>query len=224
MRRADRLFRIVEYLKARRQAVTALDLAQELEVNIRTIYRDIADLGASGVPIIGEAGVGYMLDRNFVVRPLMFDAEELHALTLGIRMVETLPDKSLTRSARGAMDKISAVLPESLRAEIANIFMFSFPGQEASAIHIDFEALRHSIRQKRLIEFRYKKENGEASQRCIRPLALAHFSPVWLLAGWCEWRGAFRNFRLDRMADLVITPEKFKDEPGKTLADFQDAL
>lgn len=220
MRRADRLFRITEYLKARRTAVTAKILAQELEVSERTIYRDIADLGASGVPVVGEAGVGYMLDRSYVVRPLMFEVEELDSLALGARMVESWGDKALAKAARRSLDKIMAVLPESLRAEMLSTAMFSHPSQARPVITIDFTALRRAIRTRNIIEFLYAKENGEQSRRRVRPLSLVFFGPVWLLMGWCETRDDFRNFRLDRIKELVITDKKFLDEKGKRLSDF----
>ncbi|MDA0690666.1 MAG: YafY family protein [Nitrospinae bacterium] len=224
MRRADRLFRIVEYLKARRQVVTAGSLAEELGVSVRTIYRDIADLGASGVPIIGEAGVGYMLHKNYVVRPLMFDTEELDALMLGAQMVQSWGDKELAKAANQALDKITSVLPESLRKEIAETFLFSMASKNEVKIHIDFTALRRAIRGKNIVEFSYKREDGEASTRRVRPLCLAFFSPVWLISGWCEMRDDFRNFRLDRIQDMKITEERFRDEKGKSLYDYMQQM
>lgn len=221
MRRADRLFRIVEYLKARRQVVRAEDLAHELEVSVRTIYRDITDLGISGVPIIGEAGVGYMLDRDHVVRPLMFDAQELDALMLGAQMVRSWPDAGLSQAASSAIDKIAAVLPDKLRADMEDNILFSLPSRAADIIKVDFAALRHAIRSKHIVSFLYTKESGETSKRIIRPLALAHFSPVWLLLGWDDACKDFRNFRLDRMGDLRVSDKTFKDERGKSLKDFK---
>jgi len=224
MRRADRLFRIVEYLKARKQIVTAYNLADTLEVSMRTIYRDIRDLVASGVPIIGEAGVGYMLDKNYVVRPLMFDIEELDALILGAQMVESCGDTELARAARHAIDKIKSVLPDSLQREIADTFLFSLPSQGNPAINIDFTGLRRAIRSRRIVEFNYIREDGEQSCRRMRPLCLVFFSPVWLVTGWCEIRNDFRNFRLDRIQDIKITKETFRDEKGKRLYDYKQQI
>lgn len=220
MRRADRLFRIVEILKARRSVVKAEEIAREVEVSTRTIYRDIADLGLSGVPVIGEAGVGYMLDRTYVLRPLMFDMEELDALLLGAEMVKSMPDAKLSKAAQAAVDKISAVVPERVLAERAETVLFSFPSKAAQNFTVDFGALRLAVRGKRFASFTYSKENGESSLRRVRPLALAHFSPHWLLLGWCEKQDDFRNFRLDRMSGLIIAEEQFRDERGKRLSDF----
>lgn len=224
MRRADRLFRIVEYLKAQRQVVTAEMLAEELEVSVRTIYRDIADLGTSGVPIIGEAGVGYLLNKDYLVRPLMFDIEELDALVLGAQMVESWGDKGIAKAARQAVDKITAVLPETSRREFREAVLFSAPSKGKKPLQIDFTSLRRAIRTKHFVEFMYTTEDGTESQRRVRPLCLAFFAPVWLLASWCETRNDFRNFRLDRMQAMHINDEQFKDEKGKRLRDFQKQI
>ncbi len=224
MRRADRLFRIVEYLKARRQVVTADTLASELEVSVRTIYRDIADLSTSGVPIIGEAGVGYLLDRDYLVRPLMFDVEELDALALGARMVESWGDRAIAKAARQAIDKIAVVLPETLRNEIRTAAIFSLPSRGKRTLAIDFTSLRRAVRTKHRVAFQYTTEEGVESQRCVRPLCLAFFAPIWLLTAWCETRQDFRNFRLDRMQTMQVKDEPFRDEKGKRLRDFQSCL
>jgi len=220
MRRADRLFRIVEYLKARRTAVTADTLAIELEVSVRTVYRDIVDLCGSGVPIIGEAGVGYVLDRDYIVRPLIFDVEELDALALGAQMVRSWGDREIAKSAKRAIDKITAVLPERLRAEILQTALFSPPSQAKVPIKVDFSALRRAIRTHNKVTFQYETIDGKQSKRTVRPLCLAFFGPVWLFTGWCETRQDFRNFRLDRMTRLQIGDEHFIDEPGKRLIDY----
>ncbi len=220
MRRADRLFRIVEYLKARRQAVTAETLADELEVSVRTIYRDMVDLESSGVPIVGETGVGYALDRNYTLRPLIFDVDELDALALGAQMVGSWGDKDIARAARSAIDKITAVLPEKLRAEIMQTALFSPPSEARVPITVDFSAIRRTIRARRRIRFEYVSLKEQRTKRAVRPLCLAFFGPVWLLTAWCETREDFRNFRLDRMRRLVVLDDTFRDEPGKRLSDF----
>ncbi len=220
MRRADRLFRTVEYLKARSRPVTASAIAGEFGISVRTVYRDIADLSASGVPIIGETGVGYLLDRNYTLRPPVFDIEELDALALGARMVRNWGDRDIARAARSAIDKIAAVLPPALREEILQSALFSPPGRAQEPIGVDFSALRRAIRARRKATFHYRAIGGECSTRTVYPLCLAFFAPVWLLAAWCEMRGDFRNFRLDRMSGLVIGDERFADEPGKRLSDY----
>ncbi|PCI38155.1 MAG: DNA-binding transcriptional regulator [Thiotrichales bacterium] len=224
MRRADRLFRIVEYLKARRQVVTGATLSTELNVSLRTIYRDIADLVLSGVPIIGEAGMGYVLDKAYVVRPLMFDVEELDALMLGAQMVKSWGDTELAKAAQQAIDKITSVLPEKLQKEIAENFLFSMPSNAGPLITVDFTSLRRAIRSKNFVQFSYTREDGAASTRKIRPLCMAFFGPVWLLLGWCKMRNDFRNFRLDRMSNMQITADRFFDEKGKRLYDYKQQM
>ncbi|TWT57676.1 HTH domain protein [Thalassoglobus neptunius] len=222
MRRADRLFRIVEYLKTRREAVTGEEIAQEMEIGIRTIYRDIADLKSSGVPIIGEAGVGYLLSKDYLVKPLMFDVDELDALTLGAQMVESWGDAAIARSARRAMEKITAVLPPSLAEDANRSAAYACSSRSKLPIAIDFAALRRAVRTKHWIEIHYTDESGKESQRRIRPLCLVFIAPVWLLAAWCESRQDFREFRVDRITNLQITDERFPDETGKTLKDLQN--
>ena len=220
MRRADRLFRIVEYMKARRQAVTAEALARELEVSLRTVYRDMADLEASGVPIVGETGVGYILDRKYTLRPLVFSVEELDALALGAQMVNSWGDRDIARAARSAIDKITAVLPETLRQEILQTALFSPPSEAKIPITVDCSAIRRAIRTRNKIRFEYLSLEEQRTHRTVRPLCLAFFGPVWLLSAWCETRRDFRSFRLDRIRRLGILDEPFADEPGKRLADF----
>lgn len=224
MRRADRLFRIVEYLKARRDVVKAEDLAQLLEVSQRTIYRDIADLSMSGVPIIGEAGVGYILDRDHIIRPLMFSVGELEALMLGAQMVESWSDKDLGQSAHSALDKIKSVVPHSLLDLMNETALFALPSVHQHTLNVDFQSLRKAIRYRHYINFDYLSLDNELTQREIRPLALAFFAPVWIVLGWCETRHDFRNFRLDRMNDMRVSNARFKQEKGKTLKDYQKTL
>lgn len=224
MRRADRLFRIVEYLKARRTVVTAQKLAEILEVSPRTIYRDIADLNASGIPIMGEAGVGYILSKDHKVQPLMFGLEEIDALILGAQMVKSWGDKGLAQAASQAIDKITTVLPESIQKELEQTFLFSMTSKTEVIINIDFTALRRAIRGKNKLDFSYEDEKKSLTSRRVRPLSLAFFSPVWLLLAWCEKRDDFRNFRIDRIQDLTISDDLFKDEKGKRVQDYCCAM
>lgn len=222
MRRADRLFRIVEYLKTRKRVVRAGELAEKLEVSLRTVYRDIADLQISGIPIIGEAGVGYLLDKEHILRPMIFTIDELEALILGAQMVKSWGDDTLAKSSASAIDKIGAVLPSTLEQEIANAFLFSFPTREKKPIGNLLTECRKTIRGKYKLHFSYVREDGKVHSRTVRPLCLAFFAPSWLLLAWCEERNDFRNFRLDRMADFKILDERFKDEKGKRLRDYPE--
>jgi predicted DNA-binding transcriptional regulator YafY len=219
MRRADRLFQIVQILRSRR-LTTARFLAERLEISERTVYRDIRDLSLSGVPVLGEAGVGYALKRGYDLPPLMFDYDEVEALVVGARMVAAWGSTPLAASAQHALEKIAAVLPESRRDAIEKTRVF------VPSFHVDpelgrtFEFLRQSIRSRRVVRFGYQTEDRKASQRDARPLALYFWGDRWTLAAWCELRLDFRNFRLDRMSGVLALEREFRDEPGKSLDDF----
>jgi predicted DNA-binding transcriptional regulator YafY len=218
MRRADRLFRLVQVLRARRFA-TARTLAEALEVSERTVYRDVRDLSLSGVPIEGEAGVGYALRRDFDLPPLMFDYEEIEALTAGARMVQAWSSPKLAKAAQAALDKIAAALPADKRIAMDRTRLY------APSFHVDRElgkvldTMREAIVEGRRLAFDYKDEGGQPSRRTVRPLGLYFWGQRWTLAAWCEMREDFRNFRLDRVAGAAIGA-RFPDEPGKRLDDF----
>ena len=217
MRRADRLFQIVQILR-RRRLTTARHLAETLEISERTVYRDVRDLIASGVPVEGEAGVGYRL-RGFELPPLMFSPEEIEALVLGARILQSWSDPSLARAASDALGKIEAVLPKDRSHLIQETPLFAPGDHFREEIQIDFSVLRRAIRECRRLRFRYADAGGAASERIVRPLGLAFYGPVWTLTAWCELRQDFRVFRLDRMRDLEVL-DAFPQEPGRTLRDF----
>ena len=220
MRRADRLFRLLLELRHGR-VITARRLADRLEVSERTIYRDVADLSASGVPIFGEAGVGYRLQGGFEVPPLMFDREEIEALVFGIRTVEAWGDERLAAAAREALAKIEAALPRGRAAwvEQTHLYVPTFEGRGPAA-RLPLSTLREALFERRKIRLDYQDREGQASDRAVRPLALTFFPPHWLLVSWCELRNDFRSFRVDRCAAVARLDETFADEPGKTLPDF----
>jgi predicted DNA-binding transcriptional regulator YafY len=219
MRRADRLFRIIQLLR-RRKLTTARQLGDELEVSERTVYRDVADLVTSGVPIRGEAGVGYALDRGFDLPPLMFTEDELEALVLGARVVESWADPTLAKAAREAVQKVEAVLPDRLQGRIGKATMFA-PG-----FHVPVESarelgtLRRAIRERRRARLEYVDRAAAATERFIRPLGLFFWGHSWTVAAWCELREDFRGFRLDRMQKLELTDQTFEEAPGQSLDDF----
>ena len=219
MRRADRLFEIIQHMR-RRKLTRAADLAEALEVSERTIYRDIQDLMASGVPIEGEAGVGYVLRAGFDMPPLMFTEQEIESLVLGARIVESWADAELSAAASDVIAKVEVVIPDRLRDYMANVALLAPPHHYMEPIQFDIADLREALRSQFKIHFFYTDMIGETSERTVRPLSLAYFGPVWLLAAWCELRGNFRTFRLDRIADFDIVTERFRNEPGKTLHDF----
>lgn len=219
MRRADRLFQIIQRLRGRRRAVTAAELAQDLGVSDRTIYRDIRDLVASGTPIEGEAGVGYALKRGYDLPPLMFDADELEALALGARVASSFGDAGLGQAADSALSKVEAVLPPHLRARLARSPLYAPPTGAARSSAIALAVARAALADRRRLFIRYRREDGEQTERTVRPLAAFFWGKVWTLAAWCELRADFRTFRLDRM-ERIESREPFTEEPGRTLRDY----
>lgn len=219
MRRADRLFEIIQFMR-RKELVRARDLGGALEVSERTIYRDIQDLIASGVPIEGEAGVGYVLKAGFDLPPLMFKEQEIEALVLGARIVESWADAELAAAASDVIAKVQAVIPDRLRGYMANTALLAPPHHFMEPISFDLAQLRQALRSQLKVRFQYRNAIGEATERTVRPLSLAYFGPVWLLAAWCELREDFRTFRLDRIDGFGVKADRFRAESGKTLNDF----
>ena len=219
MRRADRLFQIVQNLHHER-VITAHALAEELEVSERTIYRDIQDLSLSGVPITGETGLGYRLLRGYHLPPLMFNEEELEALILGARMVRAWTDKGLARAAHSALQKIENVVPEKLKPEFdkQKIIVPDFPMEGMAAEQMLI--VRQAIKEQHKIQIDYTRDDGQASNRVVHPLGLFYWGKVWTLVGWCELRDAFRHFRLDRMQHIEKLNKTFEIIEGRTLQDY----
>jgi predicted DNA-binding transcriptional regulator YafY len=220
LRRADRLFQIESFLQGRRYAVTARVIAEDFGVGERTIYRDIRDLMLSGVPVTGEAGVGYVLDVGYHLPPIMFDVEEIEAMLLGIAMVSSWTDDKTATAARRALSKIRNVLGENEREILAGTSLFAPPSESQIPWSVDFSFLKASVRAKQKLALDYVDQNKDASQRVVRPLALVFLGPVWVLLAWCEMRRDFRKFRLDRIETAAPTGENFADEPGKRVKDY----
>src|SRR5579875_2195855 len=222
MRRADRLFRIVQMLRSGRLK-TARALAERLQVSERTVYRDIRDLQLAGQPIQGEAGVGYTLRRDFDLPPLLFTGQELTALVLGARLVQCWGGLESAQGASSALARIEAVLPAELAEELDRIALFAPSFQMPRAHLILLDQLHMACLDHAIVRFRYTRLGDapdHATQRQVRPLALAFWSGVWTLAAWCETRGDFRTFRLDRIDALERTAEIFTPRRGQTLKDY----
>ena len=217
MRRADRLFTIVQLLRGGRY-VTARTLAQRLEVSERTIYRDVDELTLCGVPIEGEAGRGFRLPRTFEIPPMMFERNEIEALVVGARFVEAWCGPGLAASARSALARIRGVVPVALVAEVDDARVFT-PRFRRGGTTENFEAVHRAIGEGRRLKIVYASEGGSPSRRTVRPLGLSFWGKVWTLAAWCEMRDDFRNFRIDRILELSVG-DAFADEAEKTLEVF----
>jgi predicted DNA-binding transcriptional regulator YafY len=199
---------------------TAARLADRLEVSERTVYRDIRDLVATGVPIEGEAGVGYRLGKDFDLPPLMFSLDEIQALVWGARMVQTWGDEELRHAARRALDKVQVVLPPKLREEMDHtaLYAISFRSQDEVRAHVT--QLRHAIAERRVVSLDYADVEGALTERRVRPLGLYFWGRRWTLAAWCELRREHRSFRLDRISRAETTDQTFADEPPATIEAF----
>ena len=219
MRRADRLFQIVQFLRSRR-ITTAHWLSEVLEVSERTIYRDMQDLIASGVPIEGEAGVGYVIRRGYNLPPLMFTREEITALTLGARIINSWADPRLAMAAQSVLSKVETVLPDTLKGELDQTRLFSPLVQIPAHVAAFMGELRNAVDHNQKAILSYTRADGISSQRTIWPLGLFFWGTVWTLGAWCELRQAFRNFRLDRIEALQVCETRYPHEPGKTLEDM----
>ena len=219
MRRADRLFQIVQHLRARR-LTTAAQLADLLSVSERTVYRDVRDLSLSGIPVQGEAGVGHCLDRGFELTALMFTPDEVEAVVVGLRMAQAFAGSRLSNASVTALDKVILALPKGRRAEVER------PQMYAPAVHAHHEVdplremLNSAIHDRAVLRLTYADDSQRETDRAVQPVALHFWGAAWTLAAWCRLRRDFRNFRLDRVSACIRTGDIFADEPGKTLDDF----
>jgi len=208
MRRAERLMQIIQIFRRhgnRRTApLTAAQLADELEINVRTVYRDIHALIGNGVPIRGEAGVGYMMEDGFDLPPMMFTADELEALMLGARLVATQGDEMLARSARDAVAKIAEIVPLELRPVLLDAPLYAPEFGRDPVDVVDAGEIRSALRKNRKIKIEYSDAQDNPSQRTLWPIAMAYLKGLRLLVAWCELRGDFRHFRVDRISKLEL--------------------
>lgn len=219
MRRADRLFQVISLLR-RHRLMTAASIAAELEVSERTVYRDIADLVRSGVPIEGEAGVGYMLRPGFDLPPLMFSEQEIEAMVLGARVVTSWGDAALARAAADALARVEQALPERLKGRLVGTRLYAPGFHVPHQVVARLAMIRSAIDQRRRLRLSYTDGDGAHTERTVRPLGLFFWGATWSLTAWCELRDDFRSFRLDRIDDAAQHEGRFIDEPGKTLEDF----
>ncbi|MFD0915512.1 helix-turn-helix transcriptional regulator [Pseudahrensia aquimaris] len=219
MRRADRLLQIIQLLRRARGPITSAQMAAELEVSQRTLYRDIVSLESTGVPIRGEAGIGYVLEDGFDMPPLMFTTAELEALVLGARMVDGRVDSQLSRAAKDAIAKIEAVVPPGLREVLLDTPLyaplFAPRDEERDAL---VQTIRTALRQERKLALHYRDLKGDKSQRIVWPILISLFADVTVFAGWCEMREDFRTFRLDGVVACDVLDAKLPERRRRLYA------
>ena len=223
MRRTDRLFDIIQILRDGKLH-RAQDIADRLEVSVRTIYRDMDTLVASGVPVEGERGVGYMVRDQITLPPLNLTPEELEALNLGMAIVAEAADPDLKAAALSLADKVDAVLPAQTIAE-ADTWKFAvYPFADAARGFAHMSTLRAAIKARQKLHLQYRRIDGTLSERKVRPLHMEYWGRVWTLTAWCEKRNDFRVFRVDLIVETTALPELFVDEPGKRLSDYTPGI
>ncbi|GIW18133.1 MAG: DNA-binding transcriptional regulator [Tepidiforma sp.] len=219
MQRTERLFQVIQLLR-QHPVLTAAELGKALGVSERTVYRDIQQLARSGVPVAGEAGVGYTLRRGLELPPLTFTGEEVAALVLGSRLVQAWADAPAAKAAAAALQRIEAALPPELRERLVETPVYTpvrGPGERFAA---RLSELREAIDGRRYLTLRYTDSAGAATARRVRPLGLFFWGWSWTLLAWCELRNDFREFRLDRIAAAEVEAERFPRERGREIHDF----
>lgn len=219
MKRRDRLMDLVQIMRDGRLH-RAQDMADRLDVSIRTIYRDMDTLMASGLPIEGERGLGYMITAAITLPPLNLTITELEALHVGLAIVGETADDELKSAATSLSSKIDAVLPEDRTAPPTGFGFAIYPFADAAKGFQHMPALRGAIRSRQKVDVRYTNLDNETTQRVIRPLEMEYWGRVWTVTVWCELRRDFRVMRIDRIEELSVLPQLFMDEAGKTLPDF----
>ena len=221
MARFERLLELMQALRRRRRPVSAAELADELSVSMRTIYRDIQTLIGQGGAIEGEAGVGYVLKPGFFLPPLMFAEEEIEALVLGSRWVAQRADEPLAKAARNAPAKIAAVLPRDLLDGFESSGLFVVAGQRQEPDSVDIAPLRQAIRREQKIRISYESDAADRTERTIWR-AIAFFERLRLLTAWCELRQDYRHFRTDRIIELVQLGERYPRRRRAMLKEWRD--
>jgi predicted DNA-binding transcriptional regulator YafY len=209
MRKASRLFEIIQILRLARKPVTSADIAAQMEVSQRSVYRDIAALQAMRVPIEGGRGLGYILRPGFDLPPLMFSIEETEAIVLALALLDRTGDRELKQAAKRVNRKIAAAMTPSLRRTFDANALYAW-GTTAPADGIDLALVRRAIRDEQKLAIAYRDELGRASERTIRPLALIYYSETANIVAWCELRQALRNFRGDRVKSGALVDDFFR--------------
>jgi len=220
--RSERLLDLLQTLRRHRQPVSGRNLAEELGISIRTLYRDIATLQAQGAAIEGEPGLGYVLRPGFMLPPLMFSEDEIEALVLGSRWVADRADDRLGMAARNALAKIAAVLPADLRDDLEASTLLVGPGEPLTADLVDLAVIRKAIRSERKLGITYQDAKAAISERVVWPFALGFFDRVRVVVAWCEVRQGFRHFRTDRMSRLAPTDIRYPRRRQSLLKEWRE--
>lgn len=222
MSRAERLLMLVQALRRRRRPVRGADLAEELGVSLRTLYRDIQALIGQGAPIEGEAGIGYVLKPGFMLPPLMFTEDEIEALVFGVHLAASRADSRLAKAAEDALAKIAAVLPGDLADRMEQTGLIVATAWNSRPDAVDLGLIRTAIRNETRLEFSYVNEKGIATRRTVWPMAVAFFERVRVMTAWCELRRDFRHFRVDRMSEAIDLGSRYPKRRRVLMKEWRD--
>ena len=212
MRKASRLFEIIQILRVARHPITAAQIAAQLEVTVRSIYRDIAELQAMRVPVEGGRGIGYILRPGFTLPPLMLTVEETEAIVLALALLERTADTGLRQAARQVNRKIAAAVPAPLAATFSANALHAWGSSAPAPEAVDLAIVRRAIRDEQKLLLDYRDELGRLTERIIRPIALIYYSQAATIVAWCELRQAIRNFRTDRVEHCDLADETFRGD------------
>jgi len=224
MSRTERLLELLQILRRHRAPVAGATLASDLNVSLRTLYRDIATLQGQGAEIEGEPGLGYVLKPGFMLPPLMFSVDELEALILGAGWVGRQRDDSrLSRAAGNALTKIAAVLPADLRQELDSGSLYVVPYRMAAS-SVDPSLLRDAIRKEQKLRIAYRDDAGQETERVIWPFVIGFYEQHKTVGAWCELRSDYRHFRIDRIAALAATGERTPRRRHALLKEWRERM
>ena len=221
MKKTERLFHVIDSLRAARKPITAAQIAEDLGVSMRTIYRDVKLLISQGLPITGEAGMGYVIDSDFNAPPLQFNADELDVISIGLRIAYRDGDAAMRSAADAAFAKIRAGLKNSERLDAIDLYA---PGINTAHNAEFLSQTRQAVRHKAVLEITYLSLSDTLSTRRVKPMALLFFKDATLLSGYCELRQDFRHFRIDRIESLTDTGERFTAEHYKLRKAYFDQV
>ncbi len=222
MRRTERLFQIIQILRSTRSPVTGRNLADELEISLRTLYRDMAELTAQRIPITGEAGMGYVLDDGYDMPPLMLTADELEAAALGAAWVACEADPTLARAARDLVSKLSEAIPKELRPIVLDASSKAIQTRSKVSERFDGALLRHAIRERYRLQLTYTDRDGGTTNRIVWPLLIAFLDRTRYLVAWCETREDYRHFKTERVQELKVLGEKYRGRRAALIKGWEE--
>ncbi len=223
MRRTERLFQIIQILRSARSPITGQEIADELEISIATLYRDMAELHAQRIPIRGEAGVGYVLDDGYDMPPLMLTPDELEAAALGAAWVAQEADPSLARAARDLISKLSSAIPKELRPIVLDASSKAIQTRARVSERFDSALLRHAIRERYRLQLIYTDRDGNRSDRIVWPLLIAFLDRTRYLVAWCETKEDYRHFKTERVRELKVLAKKYPGRRAALLKGWEEA-